>query len=190
MMALFSSLQQACIDLIKVLPELNDNQRKEMREILLQLKSDLSDALIIAEQYFRSIQRTSEESEMLNQMYDAPSQLINTFNELKICSSLMHLHDRFNQWFNKVKASVNTKHLDKIEKLLAQIADRERFVVENLEDIIRELPPIADKIREAASEDKKDEILNAKKGITHAIAPLKEAEQEIKQDINAVLTLM
>jgi len=56
---LFTDLKNACHELIAVLPKLNASQRKEMRELLIKLKEDLSDSLTIAEQYLLGAKRST-----------------------------------------------------------------------------------------------------------------------------------
>jgi len=125
---LFSDLKDACVDLIKILPCLNDAQRKDIRDILLQLKGDLSDSLVLAEQYLNGVLRSTRDTDILQQMCDAPERLRQAYNEFKICAALYHLHDRFNQWFSSVKGAVDVKHVGAIRSLIGRVADGERLL--------------------------------------------------------------
>ena len=68
-------LEQACIDLVQILLKLNDTQRREMREIHLARKTDLSDSMVVAEKFMLGIHRSERESVILDQMYKASSRL-------------------------------------------------------------------------------------------------------------------
>jgi hypothetical protein len=187
-MQLVQDLKSACIDLIKILPELNDAQRKEMREILLLLKSDLTDSMVIAEHYLRGVKRATIEQDKLDQLYNAPSTLLNTYNELKICAALYHLHDRFFQWFSTIKGAVDVQNITKIKKLISGIRYGEKYIVKGLRTVIRKLPDLADKIRK--SKDKEKAFRKTEQYIDKSIAKLKEAESQTNTAIDAVLNIM
>ncbi|MCL4181565.1 MAG: hypothetical protein KJ072_27985 [Verrucomicrobia bacterium] len=187
---LFSDLKDACIDIVKVLPSLNNTQRREIRDILLQLKRDLTDSIVLAEQYLNSIRRSTRENDILQQMYDAPSRLLQAYNEFKICAALYHLHDRFDQWFSSVKATVKVQNVRAIRALITRIADGEQFVMQELETLLRALPTYAQEYEDAAQGNKGTVLENAQSYIKESLALLRKAETTTKTAINAAIALM
>lgn len=187
---LFSDLKAACRDLVDVLPSLNDSQRKEMRNILLQLKGDISGSLVLAEQYLNGILRSTRESDILQQMNDAPVRLMHAYNEFKICAALYHLHDRFEQWFSSIKLTVNATKINAIRDLIKRVAGGERFIMDELQVVLRELPNIAQQYENAEPHGKDDVLQNARRYVKDSLSTLRHAESETKKTINAVIALM
>lgn len=187
---LFTDLKDACIELVAVLPKLNDSQRKEMRDILLQLKGDLTDSLVLAEQYLNGVRRSTRDVDILDQLYNAPSKLIGAYNEFKICAALYHLDDRFNQWFSAIKGTVNAGNVKTVRKLIRRIADGERFVVCELEAVLRELPDYAKQYEDADQSDREAVLSNIHSYIKTSLTTIRKSETETKKAISAVVALM
>lgn len=187
---LISEIKDVCKEIITALPMLNNTERREIRGIILQLKKDLTDSLVLAEQYLSGVERAKRESDLIDLLQNAPPRLLETYNEFKICAALYHLHDRFGQWFSAVSGAINVKNIQTVKCLIGRIADGERYIIRELEDVIRELPTFAYQLEHALPTDKDAVRENMCSFIRMSLATLRKAEREIRASINGAIKLM
>jgi len=131
-MGLFDEIRKALMDLVVVLPKLNREHRKEIREVVLQLQSELERSITLAIFYLDGVSRIKPRQELLDHLYHAPQSLMDTYNEYKICAGLYGLADRFNEWFSSIRGSVNVNQIQSVETLIRDLAGGERLVIDGL----------------------------------------------------------
>lgn len=142
-MALFDDIRKALMDLATSLPKLNRDNRKEIREIVLQLQSELERSITLAIFYLDGVSRIGPTPELLDHLYSAPVKLMDSYNQFKICAGLYGLADRFHDLFSSLKGSIALGNISSIESLIRDLSRGERTVVEGLHDMTTMLADFA-----------------------------------------------
>ena len=95
---MFTNLQRALMDLVTAFPKKDLQNRKEIRDTILELQSELERAIVLTTVYLDGIPRIrpiDARQELLDQLSQAPSRLLDAYNEFKICAGIYGLADKF-----------------------------------------------------------------------------------------------
>ena len=134
-MALFDEIRKALMDLATSLPKINRENRKEIREIVLELQSELERSLTMAIFYLDGVSRIKPRPELLDHLYSAPMKLMDTYNQFKVCAGLYGLADRFQDVFSSLKGSIAVGQVSALENLVRDLSNGERMVMDGLRDM-------------------------------------------------------
>ena len=134
-MALFDEIRKALMDLATSLPKINRENRKEIREIVLELQSELERSLTMAIFYLDCVSRIKPRPELLDHLYSAPMKLMDTYNQFKVCAGLYGLADRFQDVFSSLKGSIAVGQVSALENLVRDLSNGERMVMDGLRDM-------------------------------------------------------
>ena len=74
-MGLLDDVRKGLMDLATSLPKLNRENRRNMREVVLVLQSELDRSITLAILYLDGVSRIKTRSELLDYLYSAPSKL-------------------------------------------------------------------------------------------------------------------
>lgn len=149
-MPLFDDVKSAFQALLS-LNQVNHDNRKLIREVVLALQANLEESLTLTIYYLDGAGRIRDRDELLEHLYNAPMKLMGTFNQLKVCAGLYDLADRFGQVFDSLKGSIALGDIQAVGQLVASLERGERMVMDGLRDTThqladaaRELQPLAD----------------------------------------------
>lgn len=146
-MSAFEDIRRALLDLVTTLPSMNRESRKEIREVILELESELERSINLAVIYLEGTYRIKPEIELIDHLANAPSRLMDTFNQFKICAGIYGLSDKFNQIFDPTRLAVNAGKSQKIANLLQNLMSGERMIIDILRDTTEFLADSANDLR-------------------------------------------
>ena len=131
-MGLFDEVRKGLMDLATNLPKMNRENRKEIREVVLALESELDRSIMLAILYIDGVSRIKPRQELLDHLYGAPTTLMEAYNQFKICAGLYGLADRFDEVFSTVKGSISIGHVATVTDLIRELSNGERMVIHGL----------------------------------------------------------
>lgn len=151
---MFTKLQRALMDLVTALPKKDLANRKEIRDTILELQSELERAIVLTTVYLDGIPRirpVEARDELLNQLSQAPMKLMDAYNEFKICAGIYTLADKFRTLLSGIHSSVHIANINKVPDLVSQLSHGEQIVIDDLRgttemlaDAARDLGAISD----------------------------------------------
>ena len=160
---------QLFFDAIKPLVTLgastNASCRQEIREVVGNLSDELDRALSLADSYLAGAQYSKDDAELSRYLSDVDKALMNSFLEHHICAGLYNLADKFNQVFDPTRFSVSLQHYREIPDLITQLKQGERAVLDDLDDITKQLRDYGGRLSLASQMN----ATNIKKDIFNAI---------------------
>lgn len=138
-MLLLDKIVDTLSDLVVTLPKTNHENRKEIREVVLSVQTEMERAIELAILYIDGTRRISSEQELILHLQGASGSLMNSYNEFKICAGLYGLADRFDEVFSSIKGAINSGQLKTVETLIRDLANGERLVVDGLRGITEKM---------------------------------------------------
>ena len=161
-MLLLDKIVDALSDLVVALPKKNHENRKDIREVVLSVQTEMERAIEVAILYIDGTKRTTSEQELILHLQGASGSLMNSYNEFKICAGLYGLADRFDEVFSTIKGSINLGQLQTVEKLIRDLANGESLVVDGLRGITEKMYNYGSELSVLSGDDfeqKRDEII-------------------------------
>jgi len=107
---------------------------------------------------------SKDDTELFQYLSQVDSKLMSSFLEHHICAGLYHLADRFDQVFDPTRFSVSVHSYREIPELISHLKNGERAVLDDLDEMARQLKDYASRLRSASpteTDGVKQEIFNA-----------------------------
>lgn len=117
----------------------NAASRQEIRDVVGQLADELDRALILADSYLIGVRYSKDDQELVQYLQNASGKLMNSFYEHHICAGLYHLADKFNQIFDPTRFSISIGSYHEIPELINHLKNGERAVLDDLDEVVRQL---------------------------------------------------
>ena len=133
-MLLLDKIVNALSDLIVTLPKKNRENRKEIREVVLSVQTEMERAIELAILYIDGTKRIVPDQELIDHLRSASSNLMRSYDEFKICAGLYGLADRFDEVFSSIKGAINISQIKTVEGLIRDLANGESLVIDGLRD--------------------------------------------------------
>ncbi len=191
---MFTNLQRALMDLVTALPKKDLANRKEIRDTILELQSELERAIVLTTVYLDGIPRIraiEARVELLNQLSQAPMKLMDAYNEFKICAGIYGLADKFRSLLSGIHTSVHISNINKFQNLVSQLSNGERIVIDDLRGTTEML---ADAARELGGISDDQKFLDRHKAIVQRIQLEREMldrkRKELISSIRSVLRVL
>lgn len=134
-MLILDEIRNVLLDLVKVLPELNRSNRKELRDVVLELEAELERSLTVAILYLDGVPKIKPKQELLDHLRNAPAKLMESYSQFKICAGLYGLADRFGEVFSSIKGSVAVGQISSVDTMIKSLASGERMVIDGLRNM-------------------------------------------------------
>jgi hypothetical protein len=138
-MKLLSDITKTLSNFVAALPAKNTANRKEIREVVLSVQTEMERAIELSILYIDGATRIKPKNEFLQHLREAPTRLMDSYNEFKICVGLYGLADKFSQVFSTVRGSIHLTEIQNVEQLIRSLARGERIVMDGLRDITQTL---------------------------------------------------
>lgn len=142
----------------------NASCRQEIRDVVGKLSDELDRALLLADSYLAGARYSKDDTELFQYLSQVDSKLMSSFLEHHICAGLYHLADRFDQVFDPTRFSVSVHSYREIPELISHLKNGERAVLDDLDEMARQLKDYASRLRSASpteTDGVKQEIFNA-----------------------------
>lgn len=138
------------IDLAKSIIEIgakaNASARADIRNAVGELGDELDRALSIADSYLIGAKFSEDDHKLARHLACIDGTLMNSYHEHQICVALDHMADRFKQTFDPAKFSVSLSRFNEIQKLIEELKNRERVVLDDLSEITDQLRDISSQL--------------------------------------------
>lgn len=160
-MLLLDKIIDALSDLVVTLPKKNRENRKEIREVVLSVQTEMERAIELAILYIDGTKRIIPDQELIDHLQGASSNLMSSYNEFKICAGLYGLADRFDEVFSSIRGSINIGQIKAVEDLIRDLANGESLVVDGLRGITEKMYVYGNELSSLSGDDfdqKKSEI--------------------------------
>jgi DNA-binding cell septation regulator SpoVG len=131
-MLVLDKIIDALSDLVVALPKKNRENRKEIREVVLSVQTEMERAIELAILYIDGTKRIIPDQELIVHLQGASSNLMSSYNEFKICAGLYGLADRFDEVFSSIKGAINAEQINAVEDLIRSLANGESLVIDGL----------------------------------------------------------
>jgi ElaB/YqjD/DUF883 family membrane-anchored ribosome-binding protein len=131
--------------------------RQDIRDVVGRLSDELDRALSLADSYLVGVQYSRDDAERIQYLYDARSKLITSFREHHVCAGLDALADKFAQAFEPTRFSVSIAKMGEITDLINQLKNRERAVLDDFDDMVRQLENYA-QVLNSTNPDQRESI--------------------------------
>ena len=138
-MLLLDKIIEALSDLVVTLPKKNRENRKEIREVVLSVQTEIERAIELAILYIDGIKRIIPDQELINHLQAASSNLISSYNEFQICAGLYGLADRFDEVFSSMKGAINVGQIKTVGNLIRDLSSGESLVIDGLRGITEKM---------------------------------------------------
>lgn len=138
-MLLLDKIIDALSDLVVALPKKNIESRKEIREVVLSVQTEMERAIELAILYIDGTKRIIPDQELIHHLQRASNNLVSSYNEFKICAGLYGLADRFNEVFSSIKGAINVGQINAVEDLIRDLANGESLVIDGLRGITEKM---------------------------------------------------
>lgn len=161
-MLLLNKIINELSDLIVLLPKKNCENRKEIREVVLSVQTEMERAIDLAVLYIDGTKRIIPDQELIYHLQDASTNLISSYNEFKIFSGIYGLADRFNEVFSSIKNAINVEQINAVEDLIRGLSNAEKLVIDGLKSITEKMHTYGNDINGLSDNDfeqKKSEII-------------------------------
>jgi hypothetical protein len=152
-MLLLDKIIDALSDLVVVLPKKNRENRKEIREVVLSVQSEMERAIELAILYIDGTKRIIPDHELIGHLTGASSNLMSSYNEFKICAGLYGLADRFDEVFSSIKGAINIGQIQAVENLIRDLANGESLVIDGLRGITEKMHTYGNDLSSLSGED-------------------------------------
>lgn len=182
-MGVLSEFTDAALGLVKVLPQLDRDQRREMRDVIGELADELKRALTLTETYLAGAKNSRDAADLTAYFRNAPNALMQGFSEYKICGGLYGLEDKFRRLVDTTRLSVSAGNLAEIRTLIQSLSYGERMIIDDLDDLVVRLRQLADEVDASAPDEY--EVVRAK-----ALATLKVEEVKLGNHRKAIVSSM
>jgi len=139
--------QSLAKDIVKAGPKINANARKEIRQVVGRLGDDLETALDVTILYLRAGMAQSDAKKLADHLDGAPEKLLAYYKEFKVCEGLYGLSDEFKQVFNPKRWAISIRNFWRVPNLVNDLASGERSVLDDLQDVLKELAEDSRKLR-------------------------------------------
>lgn len=161
-MLLLDKIIDALSDLVVTLPKKNRENRKEIREVVLSVQTEMERAIELAILYIDGTKRIIPEQELIGHLQGASSNLMSSYNEFKICAGLYGLADRFDEVFSSIKGAINVGQIKAVEDLIRDLANGESLVIDGLRGITEKMYTYGNDLNSLSGDDfdsKKSQII-------------------------------
>jgi DNA mismatch repair ATPase MutS len=143
---------------------LNATNRQEICEVVGQIADELDRALVLADSYLVGARYSRDNQELIQYLQNAHGKLMSSFYEHQVCAGLYHLADKFAQVFDPTRYAISIASYHQIPELINHLKNGERAVLDDLDEVVRQLQDQAYLLSTAAidqSEAIKNDIFNA-----------------------------
>lgn len=113
--------------------------REEITKAVGSLNDELIRALDLVDSHLVGAKFSIDDNELSRYLAHTDGTLMTSFKEFHICASLYSLADKFDQIFSPIKLSVNVANLAEIKNLIKELANGEKIIIDDLQDILNEL---------------------------------------------------
>lgn len=137
----------------------NAEARQNIRDVVGSLADELNRALSLTDSYLVGAKFSLDDQELARYMADVDGKLMGSYREHHICAALYQLADKFNQLFDPTKWSVSLSSFSEIPRLVNELKNGERVVLDDLEDIAYKLRDLSSQL--ASGSMGRDEVLKA-----------------------------
>jgi hypothetical protein len=161
-MLLLDKIIDVLSDLVVILPKKNRENRKEIREVVLSVQTEMERAIELAILYIDGTKRIIPKQELIVHLQGASSNLMSSYNEFKICAGLYGLADRFDEVFSSIKSAINVGQIKAVEDLIRDLANGESLVINGLRVITEKMYTYGHDLNNLSDDDfesKKSQII-------------------------------
>ena len=137
----------------------NAASRQEIRSVVGDLGDELGRALSITDSYLVGAKFSIDDHDLARYLADVDGKLFNSYREHHICAGLYHLADKFDQLFDPTKLSVSVASFNDIPKLVQELKNGERVVLDDLTEIANKLRDYSSQLISGAMP--RDKVLSA-----------------------------
>jgi hypothetical protein len=189
-MLLLDKIISALSDLVVVLPKKNRENRKEIREVVLSVQSEMERAIELAILYIDGTKRVIPEQELVDHLTGASSKLMASYNEFKICAGLYGLADRFDEVFSSIKGSINYGQIKAVEDLIRDLGNGESLVIDGLRDVTEKMYTYGSELSNLSGDDFNKKKIEALERIELEVISMRSQLVLFRKSVKEILKLM
>ncbi len=189
-MSTVEDIKKALFDLVTSLPKANKECRKEIRDIILQLESELERSYTLAIIYLEGTYRIKPDFELIDHLANAPIKLLDTFNQYKICAGIYGIRDNFNQIFDPSRFAIAAGKSQRIALLLNDLANGERMIIDMLRSTTDMLNEAANDLRILSGSDFEERRAQLHSRVALEVNELKNLIKSVRAAVKNTLAQM
>ncbi len=189
-MLFLDKITEALKDLVVVLPKKNRENRKEIRDVVLSVQSEMERAIELAILYIDGTKRVIPDQELIDHLLNASSKLMSSYNEFKICAGLYGLADRFGEVFSSIKGSINIGQINSVEELIRDLSNGERLVMDGLRDITGKMHAYGNELSTLSGDDFDEKKREALERIDLEVISMRDQLELFRKSVKSILKLM
>ncbi|MGJ8678091.1 MAG: hypothetical protein ACSHX0_11280 [Akkermansiaceae bacterium] len=189
-MGVISEFTKSITNIVRIGGKLNNDQRKEIRDLVGELGDELDRAIRLAQFYLEGGKGIRDSLEMSDYLVSGSHKLMGSYHEYKICAGLYALHDRFDQIFDPVKLAISVGSIQKIHDLINDLSHGERMVIDDLDSMFLSLKELANDLQNAAPDEEEGIKNSIKVALKIEHQSLEEHRKRIKMTMREVFDNM
>lgn len=177
-----SALVNALRSIVMFGQSINAAGRQRVINVCGELCDELVRAMQLAESYLQGARYYKDDQALIQYLAKPDQKLMQTYLEHNLCAAIYSLSDRFRQVFDPTRYSMSIPKSQEISDLVNVLKNGERFIVDDMQDMVDSMSGLAHDLMNAATPDVsariKDEIMKA---IDFHLKNLKAYKQAIKR---------
>lgn len=189
-MLLLDKIIDVLSDLVVILPKKNRENRKEIREVVLSVQTEMERAIELAILYIDGTKRIIPKQELIVHLQGASSNLMSSYNEFKICAGLYGLADRFDEVFSSIKSAINVGQIKAVEDLIRDLANGESLVINGLRVITEKMYTYGNDLSNLSDDDFESKKLQVIQRLDLEVQSMRSQLNMFRKSVKEILKLM
>ena len=189
-MLVLDKIIDALSDLVVALPKKNRENRKEIREVVLSVQTEMERAIELAILYIDGTKRIIPDQELIVHLQGASSNLMSSYNEFKICAGLYGLADRFDEVFSSIKGAINAEQINAVEDLIRSLANGESLVIDGLRGVTEKMYDYGNELSNLSGNDFDHTKLEAIQRLELEVKSMRSQLNLFRKSVKGILKLM